>query len=172
MTVSLRPQESTDTEFLHGLFSDPSAARYWFVEPYLTRAGLQAQFERRRDDESARRFVIDDDGTDVGIVELVDISPLHRTCEFQIIVAPGNQGRGYAQTGTRLVLDYAFGTLNLHKVYLLVDVENEGAIHVYSKVGFETEATLRSEFYAGGAYRDVLRMAIFAPSPLPPTPLR
>ena len=162
MTVTLRAQEASDTEFLHSLFSDPTAARYWFIEPYLTRADVQTQFERRRGDITARRFVISDDGADVGIVELVDISPLHRTCEFQIIVAPGNQGRGYAQVGTRLVLDYAFGTLNLHKVYLLVDVENAGAIHVYGKVGFETEATLREEFYAGGGYRDVVRMVIFA----------
>ncbi|WOC11019.1 GNAT family N-acetyltransferase [Gordonia sp. MP11Mi] len=162
MTVTLRAQEVSDAEFLHSLFSDPEAARYWFIEPYLTRVDVQAQFERRRGDATARRFVISDDGADVGIVELVDISPLHRTCEFQIIVAPGNQGRGYAQTGTRLVLDYAFGTLNLHKVHLLVDVENAGAIHVYTKVGFEVEATLREEFYAGGAYRDAVRMAIFA----------
>ena len=162
MTVALRAQEASDTEFLHALFSDAATTRYWFVEPYLTRAAVQAQFERRRGDDSARRFVISDEGADVGVVELVDISPLHRTCEFQIVVAPGNQGRGYAHTATKLVLDYAFGTLNLHKVYLLVDVENAGAIHVYTKAGFEVEATLREEFYADGAYRDVVRMAVFA----------
>ncbi|GAA4660514.1 GNAT family N-acetyltransferase [Gordonia humi] len=161
MTVTLRAQEATDTEFLHGLFNDPEAMRFWFYEPYLTRADVQAQFDKRRDDTTSRRFVVSDDGADVGIVELVEIDLLHRTCEFQIIVAPGNQGRGYAHTATRLVLDYAFGTLNLHKVYLLVDVDNPGAIHVYEKAGFVTEATLREEFYADGAYRDVLRMAVF-----------
>ena len=162
MTVTLRAQEATDSEFLHSLFSDPAVMRYWFYEPYLSRAAMDAKIARRRDDDSARRFIVADDGADVGIVELVDIDWLHRSCEFQIIVAPGNQGRGYAQTATRLILDYAFGTMNLHKVWLVVDVDNAGAIRVYEKAGFVTEGTLRAEFFADGAYRDVLRMAVLA----------
>ncbi|GAC80089.1 MULTISPECIES: GNAT family N-acetyltransferase [Gordonia] len=167
MTVTLRAQETTDLEFLHSLFSDPEVVRYWFVEPYVTRADFEAKFEARRGDPTSRRFIIDDDGESVGIVELVDIRRIHRNCEFQIIVAPGRQGHGYAQTATTLVLDYAFNTLNLHKVYLQVDDENKGAIHVYSKCGFHVEGHQRDEFWVDGAYHDVTRMAVFADDPRP-----
>ncbi len=162
MTVTLRAQESADLEFLHSLFSDPEVVRYWFAEPYVTRAELAAKIEARRDDSTSRRFVIDDDGEAVGIVELVYIRPIHGNCEFQIIVAPGRQGHGYAQSATKLILDYAFKTLNLHKVYLEVDDENEGAIHVYQKCGFRIEGHMKAEYWADGAYRDVTRMSVFA----------
>lgn len=112
-------------------------------------------------DERERRFVIEADGAAVGLVELVEIDYIHRNCEFQIIVAPGHQGRGYAGIATRKVLEHAFGVLNLHKVYLLVDTENHAAVHIYEKVGFTVEGVLREEFFSAGRYRDATRMGIF-----------
>ena len=43
---------------------------------------------------------------------------------------------------TRLAMDYAFSVLNMHKLYLVVDKENEKAVHVYKKVGFIVEGEL------------------------------
>lgn len=57
-------------------------------------------------------------------------------------------------------LDYAFAVLNLHKVHLIVSVENPKAIHIYEKAGFVTEGELREEFFADGRYRNALRMGI------------
>ena len=167
MTVTIRVQENTDLDFIHSLFNDPDVMKYWFAEPYLSRARLEELFAKNKNDEESRRFIIQDDEKPegeqaVGIVELVYISAVHRTCEFQIIVAPGNQGRGYAHAGTRLVLDYAFDVLNLRKVWLLVDTDNAAAIHVYGKAGFQVEGVQREEFYASGTYRDATRMAVFA----------
>lgn len=161
MTTTLRTLERADLPFLHALFNDPEVTRYWFVEPTHSLARMEEQFTRRVDDESERRFVIDDAGRRCGLVELVGIHPRHRHCEFQIIVAPECQGHGYASFATRAALDYAFRDLNLHKVYLLVDNLNEAAAHVYAKAGFEVEGELRGEYFADGAYRDVTRMAVF-----------
>lgn len=161
MTAVLRTLERADLPFVHELFNDPEVTRYWFVEPMVSLAAIEDRYDRRLHDESERRFVIDDAGRRCGIVELVDIDQRHRTCEFQIIVAPGSQGRGFATTATRAALDYAFGNLNMRKVYLLVDNLNEAAIHVYAKNGFVAEGVLREEFFADGAYRDVTRMAIY-----------
>src|SRR2546427_6917737 len=62
-----------------------------------------------------------------GLVELVEIDLIHRRAEFQIIIAPEQQGQGIAAQATRLALDYGFKTLNLHKIFLHVDQENEKA---------------------------------------------
>ncbi|AVM00282.1 spermidine acetyltransferase [Gordonia iterans] len=161
MTAELRTLERADIPFVHGLFNDPEVMRYWFVEPTHSLAAMEDQYTRRMHDESERRFVIDDGGRRCGIVELVSIDLRHRNCEFQIIVDPECQGRGYAGAATRAALRYAFAVLNLHKVYLLVDNENKAAIHVYEKAGFVTEGVLRQEYFADGAYQDVTRMAIF-----------
>lgn len=161
MALSLRALERDDLSFVHELSNDSAIMTYWFDEPFESLAELTDIYDRHIHDMRERRFVIDADGAGrVGIVELVEIEPVHLTAEFQIIVAPDHQGRGHASAATDLALRYAFATLNLHKVYLIVDVENAAAIHVYEKNGFVVEGTLREEFFAAGRYRDALRMAV------------
>jgi len=161
MTCGLRTLERADLPFVHALFNDPAVMRYWFVEPTHSLAAMEDRYGARLHDESERRFVIDDAGRRCGIVELVGIDLRHRHAEFQIIVAPEYQGHGYAGIATRAALGYAFRILNLHKVFLLVDELNEAAVHIYGKQGFRTEGVLREEYFADGAYRDVIRMAVY-----------
>lgn len=48
----------------------------------------------------------------------------------------------------------------MHKVYLIVAVENVKAIHLYEESGFIEEGHLVQEFFINGKYRDVKRMYI------------
>jgi diamine N-acetyltransferase len=97
----------------------------------------------------------------VGLAELIELDYIHRRGEFQIIIAPQAQGRGYATVATRLAIDYAFSVLNLRKIYLIVDTSNAAAIHVYEKCGFRHEAELIEEFFGNGKYHNALRMCMF-----------
>lgn len=160
MTIRLRALEREDLGFVHALNNDSRIMSYWFTEPYEALVELRDIYDRHVHDNRERRFVIESDGEPAGVVELVEIDYIHRGAEFQIIVHPAHQGRGHAVEATRKALDYAFAVLNLHKVYLVVDVENAAAIHVYRKVGFVTEGELREEFFADGRYRNALRMGI------------
>lgn len=168
MTIRLRALEREDLGFVHALNNDSRIMSYWFTEPYEALVELRDIYDRHVHDNRERRFVIEADGEPAGIVELVEIDYIHRGAEFQIIVHPAHQGRGYAREATRRALDYAFAVLNLHKVYLVVDVENAAAIHVYRTVGFVTEGELREEFFADGRYRNALRMGILQHEHLDP----
>lgn len=162
-TLRLRPLEREDLRFVHELDNNESVMHYWFEEPYEAFFELCDLYEKHIHDQSERRFIAEVDGSPVGLVELVDINHIHRRAEFQIIIAPQFQGRGYAREATILAVEYAFTTLNLHKVYLVVDVDNSAAIHIYEQTGFRQEGLLRMEYFAAGQYCDVIRMAIFQP---------
>jgi len=108
----------------------------------------------------------------VGLVELVEINHIHRRAEFQIIIAPAHQGKGYAKAGTYLAIEYAFTVHNLYKLFLVVDSDNAAALAVYRKLGFQEEGTLRHEFFVNGEYKDAIRMAIFQPDFLTRRPQR
>ena len=86
---------------------------------------------------------------------------VHRRAEFQIIISPDYQGKGLASRAAKLAMDYGFTVLNLYKLYLIVDKENEKAIHIYRKLGFMVEGELIHEFFINGQYRNTIRMCIF-----------
>lgn len=156
--LELRSLERDDLLFVHKLNNDAEIMSYWFEEPYEAFVELQNLYDKHIHDQSERRFIVEKGNERVGIVELVEIDYIHRRTEFQIIIDPIHQGRGYAKIATKLGLDYAFRVLNMHKVYLIVDTVNEAAIHVYEKTGFVTEAELIEEFFVEGSYHNALRM--------------
>ena len=58
------------------------------------------------------------------------------------------------------MVEYAFGTLNLNRIWLSCFADNARAIRAYEKVGFRREGVLRQEMYREGRYWDSLLMAI------------
>ncbi len=161
--LKLRPLEREDLRFVHEMDNNESVMHYWFEEPYEAFVELADLYDKHIHDQSERRFVVEREQEPVGLVELVEINHLHRRAEFQIIIAPVHQGKGYARVASALAMDYAFTVLNLHKLSLIVDVENERAIKVYKKLGYREEGVLRQEFFVNGEYRDAIRMAVFQP---------
>ncbi|WP_028453999.1 spermidine N1-acetyltransferase [Chitinilyticum litopenaei] len=161
--LKLRPLEREDLRFVHELDNNESVMHYWFEEPYEAFVELCDLYDKHIHDQSERRFVLECEHQRAGLVELVEINHIHRRAEFQIIIAPEFQGKGYASIATALAQDYAFTTLNLYKLSLIVDCENAPAIHIYKKLGFQEEGILRHEFFVNGEYRDVIRMCIFQP---------
>ncbi|MCW0503936.1 spermidine acetyltransferase [Aeromonas piscicola] len=160
-TLSLRPLEREDLKFVHQLNNNASIMRYWFEEPYEAYMELAQLYDKHIHDQHERRFILEVAGTQVGLVELVDIRSIHRRAEFQIIIAPAYQGLGYAKTATLKGMKYAFNVLNLHKLYLIVDRDNAKAIHVYQGLGFAPEGELKEEFFIDGKYRTAIRMCLF-----------
>lgn len=163
MPLKIRPLEREDLRFVHDLDNNETVMHYWFEEPYEAFVELCDLYDKHIHDQSERRFVVERDGVSVGLVELVEINHLHRRAEFQIIIAPEHQGKGYAAPATVLAIEYAFFVLNLYKLFLVVDCDNPAALAVYRKLGFQDEGILRHEFFVNGQYRDALRMAIFQP---------
>jgi diamine N-acetyltransferase len=47
------------------------------------------------------------------------------------MVAPPYQRKGYAKTATHLAIKYTFSTLNLHKLFLIVDIQNHIEIKLF-----------------------------------------
>ncbi|HRE18033.1 MAG TPA: spermidine N1-acetyltransferase [Rhodocyclaceae bacterium] len=161
--LKIRPLEREDLRFVHDLDNNESVMHYWFEEPYEAFVELCDLYDKHIHDQSERRFIIEHEGKRVGLVELVEINHIHRRAEFQIIIAPEYQGKGYASEATLLAIEYAFFVLNLYKLFLVVDCENQAALTVYRKLGFQDEGVLRHEFFVNGEYRDAARMAIFQP---------
>src|SRR5699024_5462449 len=153
--------EKEDLPFLHNMLNNPDIVDYWFIEPYISKYKLEQDFEKQSDGETNREFILKDGEEKVGLASLYDISSRHRHAEYAIMIHPHHQGKGYAKQATKLIVDYGFYKLNLHKIFLLVAGSNEKAIHAYEKFGFQHEGVMKEEYFINGVYEDVHNMSIY-----------
>lgn len=96
----------------------------------------------------------------IGTTGLYSINWVARTAEYRIFL--GNKefwGQGLGTGVTKCVLRYAFEKLNLHSIWVGVNVENKGSVRMCEKAGFVHEGTLRQIYYRNGRYYDVYRLS-------------
>ena len=85
----------------------------------------------------------------------------HRSGQLGILIGDkAAQGKGHGSEAIRLLLDYGFGTLGLHRVALHVYGNNERGIRCYEKCGFRREGVLREARWWAGRWWDILEYAI------------
>ncbi|MBU5594429.1 GNAT family N-acetyltransferase [Amphibacillus sp. MSJ-3] len=152
--LRLRPVEKDDLAFIYQMQINPDVSNYWCEEPYTTMEKLTKSYETSQDNNFHRQFILMSGEERIGFLALYGIESRHRNAEFAIMIDPGQQGKGYATEATRLLVDYGFYQLNLHKLYLYVVKHNEKAIHIYQKVGFQTEGELKKHYFIDGQYYD------------------
>ncbi len=160
--VYLRPLEVADAPAIVPWFNDPDVMRFLLRHQPMS---LHAE------EEFLRRMPAHEGDVVLGIVvkevdRLIGTVGLHpefrcRSARFGIVL--GDKAcwdKGYGTTVTRLMVGYAFDTLNMNRVWLHVYEYNPRGVRVYEKVGFRTEGRLRQETYRDGRYWDVIAMGL------------
>ena len=142
--------------------ADPEVIRFLnFFRPIPLEAE-ERWFESLIGDESQHVFSIETlEGQHIGGTGLHSIHWRYRHAEVGIFIGEKEYwGSGYGSEALRLMLAFAFGQLNLNRVYLHVQADNERAVRAYRKCGFVQEGLLRQAVYKDGEYSDVLLMSI------------
>jgi RimJ/RimL family protein N-acetyltransferase len=161
--VYLRPLELDDAATVQPWVNDPQVTRFLLTFRPLGLHNERELIEKltKGDDHFAFGIAKVADDRLIGVCGLDAIDWRSRHCGFGILIGPpGEWGQGFGREATRLALDYAFGTLNLHRVWLHVYDFNARGIRAYEAVGFVKEGVLRKALYREGEYHDVLTMAV------------
>ena len=157
--VRLEPAGPEHLEGLWPLYSGGEDDPFVAVTREQTRVGLTKA--RERQDRADWAIVRRADGAVVGEAVLMDLDEDASSMSYRIaLVGPEVFNRGYGTEATRLVRDFAFGPLALHRLALEVNSFNTAAIAVYTKVGFVLEGVRREAVRHGGAWHDVHDMAL------------
>ncbi|WP_047986293.1 GNAT family N-acetyltransferase [Ornithinibacillus californiensis] len=112
---------------------------------------------------SSKSYIIEqrDRNIPIGVTSLINIDTKNRNAECIIDIGEKEYwGMGYGTEALKLLLDYAFLELNLHRVSLRVFSLNERAIHIYKKLGFVQEGVIREGLYRNGKWQDIITMGI------------
>lgn len=161
--VYLRPLDLEDIASLTTWLNDPEVTRHLLVYRPLSRMAEEAFLRKLSESESeiVLGIVVRDPEQFIGVTGLRHLDVRNRHAEFGIAIGEKTTwGSGCGTEATRLIVRYAFETLNLNRIWLHVGEDNERAVHVYQNVGFRTEGRLRQDMYREGRYWDSLVMAV------------
>ena len=152
--VVIRDFREEDIENKVKWINDPGNNSFLHYNIPLERDKTKHWFAHK-DNETRQDCVIEFEGLPVGLIGLLAIDRKNRKAEYYVSMGEKDfKRRGIASTATKLILDYAFHDLNLNKVYLNVDAENEAACHLYEKTGFHCEGLFRQDLLHRGKLVD------------------
>lgn len=115
----------------------------------------------RRRDLVAFAIRVKRTGRLIGVCQLTAINPVRRSADLQIRIGEASaRGRGYGSEAVRLLVDFGFRDLNLHRIALQVFATNSRAIRTYERAGFRHEGTLRDAAFVDGEFVAVKVMAV------------
>jgi RimJ/RimL family protein N-acetyltransferase len=163
--VRLRAIERSDIPTFVRWLNDPEVRRFLLMFEPMSTADEERWFERRLSshDDYLYSFegAVDGRWTHLGNIGLHRVDWKNRSAVLGIVIGEKEHwGKGFGTEAVRLMLRFAFGELNLHRVELDVYDFNPRAIRSYEKAGFRREGTLRQALFREGGYHDVYRMAV------------
>jgi len=154
----IRALEPADAEEMARLHAMPGFRYGTLRPPYPTVASVRKFLEA----QTPESFLI---GGFVG-GSLVGTAGLHRSngrrrhvADLGMGVADNLNGRGIGTALLREVLDAADKWLDIKRIELTVFYDNERAVRLYERHGFEREGLHRAAAFRDGSYVDVVAMA-------------
>jgi UDP-4-amino-4,6-dideoxy-N-acetyl-beta-L-altrosamine N-acetyltransferase len=161
----LRPLEMSDLPRLQRWINDPETRRFLLNVRPLSEIDERKYIEGLADQPNDVKLAIvrREDDRLIGSMSLSGINWVDRCGTFGIVIGEADcRGRGHGAEATRLMLRYAFETLNLHRVQLEVLDFNRAGVRAYEKAGFLREGTARDRHFRDGRYHDAHVYALLA----------
>lgn len=163
--IRLRKMTKEDTELYHKWRNDTQVMHS--TSPFLDVYSMEATRDFIEQvilaSSSSKSYIMMEKSNDapIGIISLVNIDYKNRNAECIIDIGEKEYwGRGYGAEGMKLLLDFAFCEMNLHRLSLNVFSFNEKAIHLYKKLGFQIEGSSRESLFRDGRWHDIIQMGL------------
>ncbi|MBP5296763.1 MAG: GNAT family N-acetyltransferase [Bacteriovoracaceae bacterium] len=161
----LRAVERSDLSWLKHLREDPSVSsclgtfcllnderqERWFNSLQTDSTKCYMIFEKR---ESNNSFV------KLGMVRITEIDLINRSMCVGGDLAQEYRGKGYAKDMYKLIFQYGFNHMNMHRLYLFVLEDNMVAKGLYQQMGFKLEGVQREAIYSNGKYKNYEMMGL------------
>lgn len=147
-------------------FNDPEVCRDNRHGVGYTEDKMRAYVASLRDSQDTLAYAVirKADGKHVGNAALNSISGSLRSAEISILIGERSAwGGGLGTEACRLLLDHAFGALDLHRVFIGATARNAGMAKIAARLGMAEEGVLRDAFHKDGAWHDIVQWSVTNP---------
>lgn len=156
--VTLRDLRLSDAPSLLAMLATEEVARF-ISPPPTTMEGFErfiAWAHRERAAGNYICFAVVPEGTDtaVGLFQVRQLEPGFGTAEWGFALGSPYWGTGVFMDGARLVVDFAFTVIGVHRLEARAAVQNGRGNAALRKLGAVQEGVLRRSFLRNGEYLD------------------
>ena len=164
--VTLRELRLEDAASLLAMVSTEEVSRF-ISPPPTTVEGFErfiAWAIRERERGNYLCFAVVPEGltTAVGLFQLRSLEPGFATAEWGFVLGSGFWGTGAFIHSARLVLDFAFDVMNVHRLEARASLVNGRGNGALRKLGAVQEGVLRQSFFRFGRYHDQVLWSVLA----------
>jgi RimJ/RimL family protein N-acetyltransferase len=164
--IRLRAIERSDLPLFVNWLNDHDVRRFLTIYFPMSMAFEEKWFEsmisKAPEEQPLVIEVITEEGwKPIGNIGLMNVCNIDRDAELGIFIGEKSEwGKGFGRNAIKLMLRYAFQTLNLNRIYLKVFENNLRGIKSYRASGFIEEGRMRQAKFSEGAYLDVVLMSV------------
>ena len=154
--IELRTIEEEDIEWMRENINDPDIRRYTTMRYPINYEQEKEWFEKRVSGEGGPvHLLITEDGDRKGVISLMKINKEGGNAEIGLWISSEEQGKGYGTRASKVMIEYGFRELRLHRVYARVYEHNTSSKKIWKKLGFKEEGVLREGDFIDGEYEDI-----------------
>jgi RimJ/RimL family protein N-acetyltransferase len=152
--VSLRAVEKEDAESVRDWLTDPELLHMLGARPIpLGNLDIDKLAEMFRLRDGRVLAILTRDRVLIGLAAVGNFHEFNRTASIIVLIGDRSEwNRGYGADAVRTITRFAFEDLNLNCIEATIPEFNARALHMFKKVGFQTEGTLRHRFFGRGRY--------------------
>lgn len=164
--IYLRPITIEDTENVVRWRNDPKVVQNFIFRENISKEDHINWFHNKVETGQVIQFIICDLQTDkpLGSIYLQNFEDKNRKAEWGIFLGEKEAyGKGVGTQAAKLLLEYAFSTLKMHKVVSRVLAYNQASIRMNEKAGYVKEAYLKNELFLDGKFEDLILFGAINP---------
>lgn len=161
--VTLRRVTHADSAALLAWRNAPDVRAFMYTDHVIAPDEHARWFARAIVDPTRRYWIIENEGTGVGLANLYDIgSPTGSATWAFYLADPAVRGKGIGAMTEYLVIEQAFGPLGLNRLWCEVLETNPAVIKLHKRFGFTEETRLAARAVKDGEPVDAIGLALTA----------
>ena len=161
--IRLRAIKEKDIWLLHKWINDPEIIKYTNSYRPIDEIEQNEWFNSIYKNKQQHVFGIEliESERLIGTCGLYDIDFISHKAELRLKIGDKQEwGKGYGKAASKLLVDFGFRDINLHRIWLKVFGDNKAAIKIYKDAGFIMEGEMKDDMFIQGQYKDVVIMGL------------
>ncbi|MEW6131301.1 MAG: GNAT family protein [Acidobacteriota bacterium] len=163
--LTLRALDERDIPALFTIFSQAEVMRYWSSPPMRELADAEALLQDIGAGFQQKTLfqwgvALTSTHQVIGTCTLFHLDSKNRRAEIGYALAREQWGKGIMQEALTALVDFAFNSLDLHRIEADVDPRNHKSLRLLERLGFIKEGLLRERWLVGGEVQDSMMLGL------------